>query len=669
MRNARVIFFLAKPPDHAMKAFAARAPPGRGVRPRGSVSTVLSHFLMQPAMLLGPWGILPLGVLLGATAATCWGAACYPRGGGVERLLAGTTCLFAWASFGTRSLALVGVCAPGPLLGGLVAFVLAGLALARQRRAWPTSHLTFALGPKAWPARALRPPPGREAWPASGPAALALRGAGVGAMLVAAGVSFTAAFAAYYLPIWQYDALSYHLPFVQFVLQDGTSRAVPAEIPYLGSYPHAVEWAFVLLRALLPDDRLVDLAQLPFGLAGAAATYGIARTLGARRPLAAVAAASWLALPAVFLQLPTNYVDVASASFYLLAAFFLLQPPSPAPLVLAGLAAGLFLGSKPSAPLPFALLAIWALYRARPAGPKAVLALAFAGLAAMVLGAESYVSNLVLYRNPVWPVALDVGPVHLPGSVSLDRVLSSGAGTERVTGPLAWRMIASWARLDAAPSFDMRVGGLSVAALAALAALPFWLVRRRSLGLAVLALGALASPDPALVRYVLALPALAFAASASAASAWRVSAQALAATAALASAVASAVFAAGGLAGEGPPLAAYRGMSRAERDEAIGPEGRPTLFVRLRGRLAEGEAIGIDRSFEARHLLWRPDLSTRVVYLPAREGVDAQFERIARERVRFVIVGNDSPLVRAAGTRWNPLFHCRAAPCAAYEVL
>lgn len=104
-------------------------------------------------MLLGPWGILPLGALLGTAAATGWGAACHPRGSRVERLLAGTTCLFAWASFGTRWLALVGVCAPGPLLGGLVAFVLAGLTLARRRGVWPARPLTFALGHEAWPAR------------------------------------------------------------------------------------------------------------------------------------------------------------------------------------------------------------------------------------------------------------------------------------------------------------------------------------------------------------------------------------------------------------------------------------------------------------------------------------------------------------------------------------
>ena len=45
------------------------------------------------------------------------------------------------------------------------------------------------------------------------------------------------------------------------------SRLGTADVGYLSSYPHIVEDAFIAWRALLPDDRLVELAHLMFGLA------------------------------------------------------------------------------------------------------------------------------------------------------------------------------------------------------------------------------------------------------------------------------------------------------------------------------------------------------------------------------------------------------------------
>jgi hypothetical protein len=594
---------------------------------------------MRFLAFLGPFGLLPLGLALGAWGALGWGAACFPRGWRAERLLAGVTCALAFASAAPRALAAASACRPPALLMASAAFALAGRIAARRRGAAP-------FGP--WPAWAAR---GAAAW------AAALAAAVVGA----------AAAAAYYLPVWHYDSLSYHLPFVNFVLQDGDARGVPADVPYLGSYPHAVEWSFVLFRAWLPDDRLVDLAQVPFGLAGAGATFAVARTAGAARGPAAAAAACWLALPAVFLQLPTDYIDVASAAFYLLAAFFLLRPPSPARLALAGLAAGLFLGAKPSAPLGLAVLGAWALWRARGRGLGTPLA--SAALGAALLGAESYVTNVARHGNPVWPVAVGLGPLRLPGPVTLATVLSSGAGTERAHGSLAARVLASWGRLDASPAFDMRVGGLSAPALVALAALAFWAARTRRLGLAVLAAGACASPDPAVVRYVLPLPALALAAGAAVASRWAPGRRAWAVAGALGASAASAAFAARGLVGEGPPLWAYPGMTWAERAEAVGAEGRPTPWLRLRERLADGEAVGFDLSFELRALLWRPDLGTRAVFLDGRAPAGEQLARAARERVRFVILGDDSPLARAGAGRLAPLFRCTSAPCAAYEVL
>jgi hypothetical protein len=185
-------------------------------------------------------------------------------------------------------------------------------------------------------------------------------------LLVAGTALVIAAAAAYLLPVWQGDALGYHLPYVNFALQDGTLADVPAGVAYLSTYPKDVENTFIAWRAMLPDDSLVDLAQLPFGLLGALAITVIAQRQGARTDAALAAGAAWLTLPAVFLQLPTNYVDVASASLALSTIAFLLRPADRTQLMFAALALGLFLGSKPTAPIAalllFAALAIVAVH-------------------------------------------------------------------------------------------------------------------------------------------------------------------------------------------------------------------------------------------------------------------------------------------------------------------
>src|SRR5260370_1194944 len=79
---------------------------------------------------------------------------------------------------------------------------------------------------------------------------------------------------------------------------------VPGDVPYVSTYPHNVEDMILALRAMLPDDRLVDLAQIPAGFVGAVATAAIARLHAASPTTAAAAGAAWLVVPAVWLQLP-----------------------------------------------------------------------------------------------------------------------------------------------------------------------------------------------------------------------------------------------------------------------------------------------------------------------------------------------------------------------------
>jgi hypothetical protein len=487
--------------------------------------------------------------------------------------------------------------------------------------------------------------------------ALAVGAAAVGLAIVAARL----------LPIWAWDAAGYHLPFVNYVVQSGSARAVPDHLTYVSAYPHNAEYLFALARLGLPDDTWLDAAQIPFGLLGATVVAAMARRWNAPSSSALAAGALWLAIPAVFLQLPTGYVDVCVAAFFLLAAYWILAATTPTTIVLAGVSLGLLLGSKPSAPLQVALLSALLSARAIRAGHARWLPLALAGI--LVLGAPDYVSNIRRFGNPVWPVAIDLGPLHWPGPARVADLLAAGAAAPRLSGPLWWRVVRSWAALRAPAAFDMRFGGFGSAVV--LVAMPALALAARSVPPAawIVLVASVAAPDPATARFVLAFPAVILALAALASS--RISTRRLR-IALGACGVLTALdlwYAAPALTGEGPSLVRLAALSDEERLRAVGPDGLPAPWIDLRRSLLGGEAIAFDHSFDLPYLLWRRDLSNRVVYLPDGAAPDEIGATLAREHVRFLVAGKASvgeSVARARGAR--RLFACRAEPCAVYDL-
>jgi hypothetical protein len=478
-------------------------------------------------------------------------------------------------------------------------------------------------------------------------------------------VAALAATTARILPIWQWDSVGYHLPFVHFVLQSGGFAGVPADLRYTSTYPHNVELSMIFLRAMLPDDRLVDLSQLPFGLAGAALCAVIARHLGARQPLAVLAGAAWLVAPGVFLQLPTNYVDVGTATALLAAVYFLLlRPVSARALLVGGLALGLFLGSKPSAPLATAFIGALVVLRGARAGEWRALAL-FA-LLVVLFGGEMYLVMLARHGNPVWPVQVHLGPLTLPGESSVDDLLSSGAAHPRAGGSLLVRLAQSWLAVQTAPVFDMRTGGYGLLFLLALPAALVGLVRRRS-GWLLLALAAcLCSPDPSMSRYVLAFAALVFALAFAELS--RLPARGAAVLVGLVLAVGAEqlVQAWPGLTGDGPAWSAFWSMSDADRREALGPDGRPEDYAASWSLVGQGESAAFDSDFELPGLIWAPRMSYPVHCVPMTTGQGLD-RWLAERNVRLLAVGPaHRAIIDAEPEAWEKLFDCHSEPCAVY---
>ncbi len=594
----------------------------------------------------GAFGLLPLALVCGGGAIRDFGATLAPTAPRIEQLLVGAT----------------------SVLGALVGLLQLGLYGNFLVPAYLWTLLPALWGFGRWRRRATERSP------------VKLTGGRLPALLwplfVVTGLGLALALvAAYYLPIWQWDSLGYHLPFVNFVLEGGGLRRLPVDVPYLSTYPRNVELLFLLLRSHLPDDRLVDLGQIPLGLLGALGTAGIARRLGASRASGATAGLLWLSLPAVFLQLPTNYIDIGTATFFLLACYFLLGASRTRDSWLAGVAIGLFLGTKPNAPPQAALLGCVLLLRTVRRG-KLGLGLASLGLAGL-LGLEAYATQLIRHGNPVWPAIVKVGPWTLPGTISVQELLSSGAGTQKVYGSLLSRIWQSWSSFDSMPVFDMRVGGLSPV---------FWLAlplairsavvgRKRALLPTSLLAIALVTPDSALARYILPVPALVLAGAAvslSALARWtdgRPQVRALLALSVAALAGWNYVWSSPGLIGEGPPLSRYPAMSAAERRVAVGAHGSPRHFIETVASVPKGSTVVFDRSVWLPYLMWDEKLERPVERIPDHDRSARLQEFVARPEIALIFLDPRAYSPEAVGALerdFSPVFRCPEG-CLAYS--
>jgi hypothetical protein len=269
---------------------------------------------------------------------------------------------------------------------------------------------------------------------------------------------------------------------------------------------------------------------------------------------------------------------------------------------------------------------------------------------------------LLRHGNPIWPVALDLGPLHLPGEQRVDELLAAGSAVPHATGSLIERLSVSWLAIDANPVFDMKLGGFGILFLVAAPLGISALVKRRE-GLLVAALGiALLSPDPSIPRYVLAFPALLFGFAATGITSERL------ATAIVTLAMGwQLTHAIGGLTGDGPPLETYVAMSDEQRRFAVGPNGSPGDYARVWSAVGPHEAAAFDLDFEFPGLLWSPTLAFPVYAVPrtattARELSD--FLETHHVTVAAVGPANAERLERSGG--WTRLFTCSAAVCAVY---
>lgn len=480
--------------------------------------------------------------------------------------------------------------------------------------------------------------------------------------------------AAYLLPIFAWDALGYHLPVVWDAVQTGSFRVVPTSVVYVNAYPHAIESFFTWCRLLLADDTMLDFGQAPFGLAAVVSVAAFARRGGASVARATSFGLALLALPIVMLQLATDYVDVAYAALAILAAYFATSRLDAAEAACAGIAVGLLLATKPSAPPAAAILLATVVVRG--ARRRRLGAAAACCAIATAIGAPAYVANVVAHGNPVWPVAVALGPVRLSGPVDGHALFMQGLPAEAAHAGWLARVTRSWLLPPERYIYDMRLGGfgpLFACGLLPLVPTAWFRGGAARAGALVLVLASLATPAAHASRYTIALPAALLALGAAATQSWTPRLRATLDVFVAALAAAGLVVAYPGFTDGGRALTQLAREPAAERARAASVDGHPDAWIDARRRLGAGDAFAHDDALSLPGLLVREDGASRVLYLPPDVGDPARsLAWLRTERVRLVAARDGGPWSRlssAAAGVLRPLFHCPLDPCTVYEVI
>ncbi|MBI5196640.1 MAG: hypothetical protein HZA10_10015 [Nitrospirae bacterium] len=254
-------------------------------------------------------------------------------------------------------------------------------------------------------------------------------------------------FIGFLFPSYTWDALLYHLPIMGYILQSGAIEQIPDYsliYTFLNIFPKNIELFFLWNVMFLKTAAVVDLSQMFFVFIGMLSIYGMAVKLKVEKKYAALSALLFFFAPVVIQQSTIEYVDLAVSALFLTAINFLLYICASTrdtakyrsvPVLLAGAAAGILLGSKGSGALFIAaLLAMitasetkkWLSMRSDGLANKMNLKTSIIKnssyfiLPVILFGSYWYIQNWLHYKNPVYPFVVRV----------FDKVIFDGILTE-----------------------------------------------------------------------------------------------------------------------------------------------------------------------------------------------------------------------------------------------
>ncbi len=333
----------------------------------------------------------------------------------------------------------------------------------------------------------------------------------------------------WFLPPYVYDALVYHLPRVADWVREG--RLVMPNTPVLRCWwPANFELLQAWVAVFFHHDALVELPGLVPYAAAMGGVFALSRAASLTRRQAAGLALACALTPAILMQAVSCKNDLAVTAVYvwLLAVWIEADRdagPDPSRLFWSVVAVAWGVGVKPYlVPMVAGLLPLfgWILWQRHRAALPIMGAgsrsdrrwLLMAAVAVAPLAGFWYARNVLLFGNPLYPVAATIGPWHLPGMKGLYQQgsfsLHSLASTTRaLVGNKLW---------DAGQPFNPELGNMAGwgwfvvvcgIPLSALALRDAWF-RRLALtfGLSFALLFGSVNPDPWNMRFALWAPVL-----------------------------------------------------------------------------------------------------------------------------------------------------------------
>ncbi len=211
------------------------------------------------------------------------------------------------------------------------------------------------------------------------------------------------------------DGPIYHLYFAARWMRAGSLELVAAPFGENAAtyFPANGDLWFTWLMTVWGGDRLARAGQAPFLLIAALAAFGMARDLGAQRASSVVAACWFITSTPLLVFSATPNVDTIFIAGQMLSAYFLVRfandPERGSELGLAGLAAGLALGTKAVGLVfipPLLLFGAGIVLRSPGSRRGQIRRLLMLLLTPLVTAGYWFARNALLTGNPLYPLAV-----------------------------------------------------------------------------------------------------------------------------------------------------------------------------------------------------------------------------------------------------------------------
>ncbi len=233
----------------------------------------------------------------------------------------------------------------------------------------------------------------------------------IGAILATATLPYMF-LASYLAPAWRdWDGIWYHEPLIGLTIQNHgfAAEPLPGGLQVINGVHRLCEMT-QLWFGIYGGRRVIEMANVAFMPLYAACVFVMTRRYS-KSVLTGVAwAAAFLLLPAYLRLVQSSLVDPQACALLLAAAYYVTHPKlDRRNAVLAILAMTLAAGAKIWSIVPIAWLSIFLLVRLirhrKQNGGLATAGLVGGGtLFVLGMQALTYVRNLVLFKNPVWPI-------------------------------------------------------------------------------------------------------------------------------------------------------------------------------------------------------------------------------------------------------------------------